>query len=154
MHSFLFKCISIRRKKERSWFKEKKIHRFYKVWYRQVAMTPSVHPHPIWSPSCLLGGLYLLASYSKAWNSPGQNTAVCSCCLLQGISQPKDGIQASHSAVVGILLYHLTDQGSPRILEWVACPFSRGSSRPRNWSRVSCISGGFFTSWVTREALQ
>ena len=39
-----------------------------------------------------------------------------------------------------------------RILEWVAYPFSRGSSRPRNWTRVSCIAGGFFTSWATREA--
>ena len=30
--------------------------------------------------------------------------------------------------------------------------FSRGSSQPRNWTRVSCIAGGFFTSWATREA--
>ena len=36
-----------------------------------------------------------------------------------------------------------------RILEWVAFPFSRGSFRPRNWTRVSCIAGGFFTSWAT-----
>ena len=40
-----------------------------------------------------------------------------------------------------------------RILEWVAYPFSRGSSWPRNWTRVSCIAGGFFTVWVTRETL-
>ena len=40
-----------------------------------------------------------------------------------------------------------------RILEWVAMPFSRGSSQPRNWSRVSCIAGEFFTSWATWEAL-
>ena len=33
-----------------------------------------------------------------------------------------------------------------RILEWVAYPFSRGSSRPRNRTGVSCIVGGFFTS--------
>ena len=39
-----------------------------------------------------------------------------------------------------------------RILEWVAFPFSRGSSQPRNWTQVSCIVGGFFTSWATREA--
>ena len=38
-----------------------------------------------------------------------------------------------------------------RILEWVAFPFSRGSSRPRNWTRVSCIAGRFFTCWATRE---
>ena len=38
-----------------------------------------------------------------------------------------------------------------RIPEWVAFPFSRGSSKPRNWTTV-CIAGGFFTSWATREA--
>ena len=36
-----------------------------------------------------------------------------------------------------------------RILEWVAFPFSRGSSQPRDWTQVSCIAGIFFTSWVT-----
>ena len=41
-----------------------------------------------------------------------------------------------------------------RILEWVAFPFSRGSSQPRNRTQVSCIAGGFFTSWATREAIE
>ena len=36
-----------------------------------------------------------------------------------------------------------------RILEWVAFPFSRGSSRPRDQTQVSLIAGGFFTSWAT-----
>ena len=40
-----------------------------------------------------------------------------------------------------------------RILEWVTFPFSRGSSQPRDRIQVSCIAGGFFTSWATREAL-
>ena len=31
-----------------------------------------------------------------------------------------------------------------RILEWVAIPFSRGSSWPRDWTCVSCLAGGFF----------
>ena len=39
-----------------------------------------------------------------------------------------------------------------RILEWVAFPFSRGSSRPRNRTRVSCTAGRFFTNWAIREA--
>ena len=39
-----------------------------------------------------------------------------------------------------------------RILEWVAFPFSRGSSQPRDWIQVSCIAGRFFSSWATREA--
>ena len=33
-----------------------------------------------------------------------------------------------------------------RILEWVAFPFSKGSSQPRDRTQVSCIAGGFFTS--------
>ena len=40
-----------------------------------------------------------------------------------------------------------------RILEWVAIPFSRGSSQPRNQTQVSLIAGGFFSSSATREAL-
>ena len=39
-----------------------------------------------------------------------------------------------------------------RILEWVAFPFSRGSSQPRDQTQVSCVTGRFFTSWATREA--
>ena len=39
-----------------------------------------------------------------------------------------------------------------RILEWIAIPFSRGSSWPRDRTQVSCIAGRFFTSWATREA--
>ena len=41
-----------------------------------------------------------------------------------------------------------------RILEWVAFPFSRGFSRPRDQTQVSCIAGGFFTNWATGEALR
>ena len=41
-----------------------------------------------------------------------------------------------------------------RILEWVAFSFSRRSSRPRDQTQVSCIAGGLFTSWTTREAQQ
>ena len=38
-----------------------------------------------------------------------------------------------------------------RILEWVAMPSSRGSSKPRDQTQVSRIAGGFFTIWATRE---
>ena len=48
------------------------------------------------------------------------------------------------------------------MLEWVAISFSRGSSQPRGWTCISCIShngrwilylaGGFFTTWATWEA--
>ena len=35
-----------------------------------------------------------------------------------------------------------------RILEWVAYPFSRASSQPRDWTQVSQIAGGCFTNWT------
>ena len=41
-----------------------------------------------------------------------------------------------------------------RLLEWVAMPYSRGSSWPRNRTRVFCITSRFFTVWGTREALE
>ena len=40
-----------------------------------------------------------------------------------------------------------------RVLEWVALPFSRGSSQPRYRTQVSHIAHAFFTSWATRDAL-
>ena len=40
-----------------------------------------------------------------------------------------------------------------RILEWVAVPFFRVSSQPRDQTQVSHIAGGFFSNWVTREAI-
>ena len=49
------------------------------------------------------------------------------------------------------ILYQICHKGSPRILEWPAYPFSSGSSRPRDWTRVSCIASRFFTNWAIRE---
>ena len=50
----------------------------------------------------------------------------------------------SGSSVCGIL--------QARILEWVAISFSRRSSRPRDWTQISCAAGGFFTIWATKQA--
>ena len=81
-------------------------------------------------------------------DSPGQNTGVGSLSLLQGIFPT----QGSNQGLLHCrhIPYQLSQQGSPRVLEWVAFPFSRGSSRPRNWTRVSCIAGIFYTSWYRR----
>ena len=76
------------------------------------------------------------------WNSPGQHTGVGSLSLLQGIF-PTQGLNPGLLHCRRIL-YQLSHKGSPRILEWVAYPFSRMSSWPRNWTRVSCIADGFF----------
>ena len=95
---------------------------------------PTLWPHGLYSP----------------WNSSGKNTGVVSRSPLQGIFPT----QGSHPDFPHCrrFLYQLSHKGSPRILEWVAYPFSSGSSLPRNQTQVSRIAGGFFTSWATREA--
>ena len=40
-----------------------------------------------------------------------------------------------------------------RILAWVVIPSSRVSSRSRDRTWVSCIAGGFFTDWATKEKI-
>ena len=79
-------------------------------------------------------------------DSPGKNTGVGCHALLQGIFQT----QGSNPGLPQCrqILYLLRHKGSPRILKWVAFPFSRGSSRPRDWNGVSCIAGRFSTSWA------
>ena len=96
----------------------------------------SLRPHGLYSP----------------WNSPGQDTGVGSLFLLKGIF-PTQGLNPGlpHCRMI---LYQLSHKGSPRTMEWVAYPFSSGSSGSRNWSRVSCTAGGFFTNWAIREALK
>jgi len=78
------------------------------------------------------------------WNSPGQNTGVGSLSLPSG-DLPNPGIKPRSPALQAGSL-QLSHQESPRILEWVAYPFSSRSSQPRNQTRVSCNAGGFFTS--------
>ena len=70
----------------------------------------------------------------SAWNSPGQKTGVGSLSLLQGI-YPTQGSNPGLPHCRQIL-YQLSHKGSPRILEWVAYAFSRGSSRPSNQTGV------------------
>ena len=73
-----------------------------------------------------------------------QNTGVVSLSLLQGIF-PTQGSNPGLPHCRRIL-YQLNHKGSPRILEWVAYPFSSRSSQPRDRTQVSCIAGRLFTS--------
>ena len=63
-------------------------------------------------------------------DSPGKNTGVGCHAFFQG-NFPIQGLNPGLPHCRQIL-YCLSHQGSPRILEWVAYPFSRGSSWPRN----------------------
>ena len=79
----------------------------------------------------------------------GGNGAMCICCCLAAKLCPTlcDPVDCSPpSSVHGIL--------QARALEWVAIAFSRGSSQPRNRSRVSHIAGRCFTIWATRKIRQ
>ena len=109
------------------------------TWLSEVSescsvVSDSLRPHRLYSP----------------WNSPGQNIGMGSLSILQGIfptQGPNPGLPHCRP-----ILYQLSYQGSPRILEWVAHPIASGSSWPRNRTRVSCIAGGFFINWAMREA--
>ena len=82
--------------------------------------------------------------------SPGKNTGVGCHALLQGILPTQEwNLGLLHFSWILCQLIH---QGSQRILEWVAYPFSRGSSWPRNQTGVSHIVDRFFTRWSTRES--
>ena len=94
--------------------------------------------------------LYINTSSSKTWKIKWSNawwgnfllvkaTQLCpALCNSMDYSLPG-------SSVHGIL--------QARILEWVAIPFSMGSSQPRDWTWVSCTSSRLFPVWVTRDSL-
>ena len=63
-------------------------------------------------------------------------------CVAQQLCDAMD-CSPPGSSVQGIL--------QARVLQWVAISFSKGSSRLRDQTHVSCIAGGFFTVWATRE---
>ena len=88
---------------------------------------------------------------SRPWDSPGKSTGVGSHFLLHcmkvkresevsqlcpTLSDPMD-CSPPGSSVHGIV--------QARVLQWIAISFSRGSSQPRNQTRVSCIAGRCFT---------
>ena len=98
-------------------------------------MSNSLWPHGLYSP----------------WNSPGQNTGVGSLSLPQGIF-PTQGLNLGLRHCRWIL-YQLSHKGSPRILEWVAYPFCRSPSQPRNRTGVSCTEGNFFTSELSGKPM-
>ena len=94
----------------------------------------TLQPHGLYSP----------------WTSPGWNTGVGSLSRLHGIFLTQ-GLNPGLPRCRWIL-YQLSHKGYPRILEWVAYPFSSRSSQPRNWTGLSCIASRFFMNWAIREA--
>ena len=91
----------------------------------------------LWNPmGCSPPGSFVQGDF------PGKNTRVGCHALLQGIFPTQESNpDLPHCRRI---LYHLIYQRSPRILKGVAYPFSRGTSWPKDRTRVSCIAGGFF----------
>ena len=84
------------------------LHSFH---MRASVVSDSLRPQGLFSP----------------WNSPGQSTGVGSLSLLQG-TFPTQGTNPGFPPHYRCILYQLSDKGSQRKLEWVAYPFSSGSS--------------------------
>ena len=101
---------------------------------------------------CFVAQPWRATGSSVHGDSPGKNTGVDCYALLQGIF-PTQGSNPGlpHSRRILRIFPEPpgksknTGTGSLSLL-WAAYPFSRGSSRPRTQTRVSCIAGGFFTS--------
>ena len=137
----------------RSKINESDVHCIFNFW---GVLFPyhSTNPHPLFLLSHLWSS-YLnytfeglcLGALSWSPDIPVQLTPWHHRCISRGFSEKKHCISNPYSlksyTVHGIL--------QARILEWVAFPFSRGSSQPRDRTQVSRIAGRFFTSWATKE---
>ena len=87
-----------------------------------------------------------LSGSSVHGDSPGHNTGMGSHALLQGIFPTQEWNPVLPRC--RWILYHLSHQGSPGIWQWAAYPFSRETSLPRNWTRVSCIAGRYISIFL------
>ena len=73
-----------------------------------------------------------------------------SCCCVFGHSVMSNSFNRMNCSLPGSSVHVILEA---RELAWIAVPFSRGSSQPRDQNWVFCITGRFFTIWATREAL-
>ena len=87
-------------------------------------------------------GEFWCASFQPHWRKEKKESEVAKLC--PNLCNPMD-CSLPGSFAHGIF--------QARVLEWVAISFFRGSSRPRDQTRVSHIAGRHFTIWATREAL-
>ena len=97
------------------------------------------------SPVCfVLGPLHLLCLLTGCVPRQPQGSCV----------SPEKWKSLSCPTLCDLMDYTVNGILQARILEWVAFPFSKGSSQPRDHIQVSCIAGWFFSSWATGEAQQ
>ena len=112
-------------------------------WVTSV-VSDSVWPHR-WQPTRL----------PHPWDSPGKNTGVGCHFFLQCVKVKSESEVAQSCPTLSDPMDCSPPSSSThgifqaRILEWVATAFSWGSSRPRDKTWVSHITGRFFTVWAT-----
>ena len=147
-------------------FKLRCVGKNYFSWLYLVIVTPlsfspvKNKPNHIFSMMVLSISNYLLQTWRILNRGSEHRSVVSDSLLLQARVHSLSflhGIFPTQGSNPGLphcgwILYQWSHQGTPRILEWVAYPFSSGSSWPRNQTGVSCIAGRFFTNWAMREA--
>ena len=94
----------------------------------------------------------------------GPTSSDCDCTSWQSYAQSNDKgsernlqyvnmkVTQSRPTLCNSMDYTIHGILQARTVKWIAVPFSRGSSSPRNQTQDSHTAGGFFTSWATREA--
>ena len=108
--------------------------------------------HPIQKMFCFIFPLLLIFGGRKiSWPYFCSKETMCVCVSVPVLSRSvvSDSCDPIDCSLLDFSVYWILQA---RILEGVANFFSRGSSQLRNWTWVSCVAGGFFTSWATREA--
>ena len=95
-----------------------------KCWHRRTISRPYKHTH---THTCIHTHTYVYTHMPAC---------LLSCFIHIRLCDPMDSSPLVSSSVHGIL--------QARIQEWVAIPFSRGSSQPRDQTGISCVAGRFF----------
>ena len=89
-----------------------------------------------------LHGSFLVSQTNISWREGWSEVQVLALQPCLTLCNPVDYSRPG-SSVHGVL--------QAKILEWVAIPFSKGSSAPKDRTQVSCMAGRFLTIWDTRE---
>ena len=93
---------------------------------------------------CIMGKTWQVQDSTPLWNTHTirEKVKVLVIQLCASLCNPMD------CSPPGVSVHEISQV---RMLEWVAISFSRGYSRPREWTCIFCIAGRFITVWATRE---
>ena len=116
---------------------------------RRTILLPRNSPQDI--PECVVWVCLCVSMFLCVLGVSPQFTFHSSCKNLWG-KKVKEKVIQSCLTLCDLMDHTVHGIIQARILEWVAFPFSRRSSQPRDWTQVSHTAGGFFTSRATREA--